>query len=241
MIGGFSGQRAWLARLLFARRKPVASPPNSDDFVQSPVKVRAFLSYARIDAPAVDRLKGILEREGVEVSIDRIGIVPGEDWRERLGDLIRGSEVFIFAISPRSVTSNVCDWEINEAERLSKRILPIVIFDTSEAAIPGRLKRLQFLNLRTAAEMSANLGTLLTNVRVDVQWTREHTRLYERAALSDGRSPAQRRSGAAGGCRVSGRRRRCCDCSEARTWKRFRGRLGCDIAQSGARCGGCFD
>ena len=35
-----------------------------------------------------------------------------------------------------------------------------------------------------------------------------------RAARSDPTSPAQRRPGAAGGCRVSGRRRRCCDCCE---------------------------
>jgi len=47
-------------------------------------------------------------------------IAPGENWRDRLGRLIERAEAVVFIISPDSVRSQVCDWEINHAELVNK-------------------------------------------------------------------------------------------------------------------------
>ena len=48
---------------------------------------------------------------------------------------------------------------------------------------------------------------------------------------SDRKSLAQRRPGAAGGCRDSERRRRCCDCYGERTWRQVSRSLGVTAAR----------
>lgn len=55
-------------------------------------------------------------------------------------------------------------------------------------------------------------------------WTRAGMLERGRAPRSDPKGLAQRRPAAAAGCRVSARRRRCCDCCGARTWNWYRGR-----------------
>ena len=61
-----------------------------------------------------------------EVTIDRSSIIEGEDWRSRLSALIADADTIVFILSPASAQSNICAWEVEEANRLSKRILPVL-------------------------------------------------------------------------------------------------------------------
>jgi len=123
-----------------------------------------------------------LEGANVDAYLDTKDILPGEPWQERLGKLIASADAVVFLISPASVASKVCDWEINEAERLSKRVLPLVVRDVPDESVPGRLRRLNYIFLREIDERAEALAALAGAIRTDIAWIREHTRISELAA-----------------------------------------------------------
>jgi hypothetical protein len=107
--------------------------------------VSVFISYSRADLTRAELLRDQLKTRGVEAYLDKHDILPGEPWQERIAGLIESADVVLFLISADSVSSNICDWEINETERLGKRLLPMIIRETPVELVPGRLRRLNFL------------------------------------------------------------------------------------------------
>jgi formylglycine-generating enzyme required for sulfatase activity len=71
---------------------------------------------------------------------------------------------------------------LNESERLAKRILPVVARETPADAIPARMRRLNYIFMRTPAEERQGLARLQAALLTDIGWTREHTRIEELAA-----------------------------------------------------------
>src|SRR5215470_5880874 len=94
-----------------------ASRPTSSDRG----KLRVFISYSRDDLKFADQLDDALNACGFECLIDRHGISGGEEWKRRLGNLIREADTVVFVLSPTSARSEICDWEVEEATRLGKR------------------------------------------------------------------------------------------------------------------------
>jgi TIR domain len=88
-------------------------------------KLRDFISYSRDDLHFAEQLDAALNACGFECSIDLHGISGGEDWKRRLGNLISEADTVVFVLSPTSAHSEICAWEVDEATRLGKRILPV--------------------------------------------------------------------------------------------------------------------
>jgi len=151
------------------------------DEVQVGYQIKVFVSYARKDLATVEQLRDALIEFGFEAYLDLHDILPGEPWKERLGVLIASADTVVFALSPDSVASEVVDWEVNEAERLSKRILPVVMRDADAERVPGRLKRLNYIFMRNSSEWAGGLEKLKSALLTDIDWIREHTRLGELA------------------------------------------------------------
>ena len=76
---------------------------------------------------------------------DTDDILPTEEWRERLEQLIAEADTIVFLLSPASATSEVCAWEVDYATSPGKRIAPIVIEDVDASLIPPLLARLNFI------------------------------------------------------------------------------------------------
>jgi hypothetical protein len=116
-------------------------------------KLKVFISYSRKDSTAfVDELVLGLEDRGFTPILDRHDIKPGEPWEARLGGLIEQSDTVVFVVSPEAVKSERCDWEIDKALALSKRLLP-VIDRPLDTEIPPKLSKLQFIRFDTAPGM----------------------------------------------------------------------------------------
>jgi hypothetical protein len=156
-------------------------------------KVSVFISYSRKDADAAENLRRNLNESAFKAYLDKHDILPGEPWQERLNKLIEAADVVVFLISPDSVSSQVCSWEVNESERQAKRILPVVIRDASADAVPHRLQRLNYIFMRDSAEESEGLAELRTALLMDIDWLREHTTIGELAAEWEAHgNPAER-------------------------------------------------
>lgn len=140
-----------------------------------------FISYSRRDAAQADRLHAGLTGLGLNPYLDKHDIAAGEDWKARLGGLIEAADTMVFLISPDSIASSVCDWEVNHAEMLGKRIIPVLGREPGDNAVPERLQRLNYVFMRTPEEEAGNLKRLADALAVDIGWIRAHTRYGELA------------------------------------------------------------
>jgi formylglycine-generating enzyme required for sulfatase activity len=132
-----------------------------------------------------------LEDRGFAPFLDRHDIKPGEPWQARLGGLIEQSDTVVFVISPESVKSERCVWEIEKALSLSKRLLPVIYKSVLDSEIPPELSKLQFVRFDTALGMMRPLRELAEALRVDLEWIREHTRLAELVARWQSRNRSE--------------------------------------------------
>jgi hypothetical protein len=161
-------------------------------------KLRAFISYSRDDLKFADQLDAALSICGFECLIDRHGISGGEDWKRRLGNLISEADTVVFVLSPSSARSPICDWEVEEAAGLNKRILPVVCRPLGGASPPPRLRDLNYIFFYdepkvTGSGFGNGLAKLVTALNTDFDWLREHTRYLRRAMEWDtGGRPADR-------------------------------------------------
>ena len=108
-------------------------------------KLKVFVSYARDDLEFADQLVAALEAFGFEALFDRHGISGGEDWKRRLGALIAAADTVVFLLSPSALQSKMCAWEIAESDRLSKRLLPVVIKPLGATPVPERFQELNYI------------------------------------------------------------------------------------------------
>ena len=161
-------------------------------------KLRVFISYSREDLHFADQLDAALKTCGFECVIDREGVSGGEEWKRRLGNLISEADTVVFVLSPSSARSEVCAWEVEEAARLGKRILPVNCRPLKGASPPPRLRDLNYIFFYEDPKVKdsgfgTGLNSLVAALNTDFDWLREHTRYLQRATEWDkGGRPANR-------------------------------------------------
>ena len=154
----------------------------SESFEEGPARrVRVFVSYSRKDAEIAEWLWENLKSRGFEAALDQHDILPGEEWQNRLAGLIQSADAVVCCVSPNFVISEVCSWEIGEATRQGKRLLPVIIIETRPSAVPVQLRRLNFIFMRQPAERAEGLTILAQAINTDIGWVRDHTRYGELA------------------------------------------------------------
>jgi TIR domain-containing protein len=165
--------------------------------------LKVFISYSRADLAFADELVAGLAYDGrYQVAIDRHSIIEGEDWKVRLGALIVDADTVVFILSPASARSDICEWEVEEAHRLSKRILPVLAAPIGSIPAPKRLAALNYVRFDPLEDgrprsFMAGLNALVRALNTDVAWLREHTRYLSLARSWDeaGRTPNRLLSG----------------------------------------------
>jgi len=145
-------------------------------------KLRVFISYSRDDLEFADQLHIALSGSGFDAVIDRHGISGAEEWRRRLGELIRDADTIVFVLSPSSARSEVCAWEVEETARLGKRIIPVLCRSLDGASPPRQLEDLNYIFFypeprSPGSGFGSGLIRLIAALNEDPAWLREHTRL----------------------------------------------------------------
>jgi TPR repeat protein len=161
-------------------------------------KLRVFISYSRDDLKFADQLDAALNACSFDSVIDRHGISGGEEWKPRLGSLISEADTVVFVLSPTSARSPVCAWEVEEATRLGKRILPVTCRSLEGVSPPPQLGERNYIFFYDDPKVSdsgfgTGLANLVTALNTDFDWLRDHTRYLQRAIEWDtGGRPANR-------------------------------------------------
>ena len=147
-----------------------------------------FVSYSRAQVHFADELELYLSNQNHKVLLDRHGISKGEDFQARLGEMILECDTVVFILSDESATSDVCAWEIEEATRLSKRILVVTLSDLSDGiSAPQDLAGIDWIHCWNnpavpGSSQTKGLIELDTALRTDVHWLRQCTEYQRQAA-----------------------------------------------------------
>jgi hypothetical protein len=103
----------------------------------------AFFSYSRTDSEFALRLAGDLKAAGLNVWLDQLDIVPGQQWDRAVEEELTRSPRMLVILSPSSIESaNVMD-EVSFALEQRKTVIPVIHAD---CRIPYRLRRLQHVD-----------------------------------------------------------------------------------------------
>jgi hypothetical protein len=146
-------------------------------------KLKVFISYSRKDGDFAEDLVVALEACGFDAYLDQHDIAPGEIWEERLAGLIQAADTIVYVISPDSIASERCVWEIEQARAFGKRLIPVVCREVPDTAAPEYLRRLNYIFFAGARRSFGKaLASLTRALSDDINWIREHTQLAERAA-----------------------------------------------------------
>jgi hypothetical protein len=116
--------------------------------------MKAFISYSSRNRDAVQGLAKDLDGALNTISpsthnavwFDQ-ALVGGQDWWNTILDHLMNCDVFVFALSPNSISSDACNRELNYAHELNKRILPIWITgELNSIDLPTFLQSRQWIN-----------------------------------------------------------------------------------------------
>ncbi|MEQ8674494.1 MAG: TIR domain-containing protein [Aggregatilineales bacterium] len=144
-----------------------------------------FLSYSRKDKEFAQKLVKSLADDGRDVWIDWEDIPVTADWLEEIYQGIRESNAFVFVISPDSVQSEVCGWELKYALENKKRLIPIlrreIIEDADKKAMHPTVSSHNWIFFRDQDDYDAMYKLLDEALKTDLEHTRMHTRVLIRA------------------------------------------------------------
>lgn len=133
-----------------SRRSPVGGlsrrPPVGGLSRRSPVGGHVFISYRSDDAEFALLLAASLRRAGVRLWMDRLSILPGEDWRSVLQDALHSAVAVIPVISRGYVASRYCQRELSRADRIACPIVPVLLERIDETQWPMEVERAQYFD-----------------------------------------------------------------------------------------------
>lgn len=140
-----------------------------------------FISYSRKDQDFVHRLHDALSEAQRKAWVDWEGIPLTADWWAEIQRGIEAADTFLFIISPDSVTSQVCNMEIEHAVTHNKRLVPIVRREALPEQMNKALARHNWLFATDDETFDEVFDQLIDALNTDLGYVQLHTRLLVRA------------------------------------------------------------
>ena len=136
-----------------------------------------FVSYSRRDSEFVRRLAdAISQRGGRDVWLDTEGIADGEVFPEAIKRAIEQSDMFLFVITPSAVDSAYCENEVEYAQQMQKRILPVLREPVPDAELPAEIRDRNWIPFTQDADFEQGMERLVSALDTDLEATKAHTR-----------------------------------------------------------------
>jgi adenylate cyclase len=123
--------------------------------------VRVFVSHSHLDRVFVEReVTQQLKKYGIETWYSNADIVPGDNYVRAIEAGLLRSDWVVIIVSARSVASDWVRAEVQTAlkdPRLTRRIIPVVIDDTSAALVSPEVGVLQVVDARAGGNLAENI------------------------------------------------------------------------------------
>lgn len=158
---------------------PATARPRADP------QPKIFLSYSRTFAEVAHALATALERSGQVSVVWDAQLKVGDDWDQQLRNWLDESDAVLVVAGPGTEKSRGVLAEIEAAERLGKRLIPVFVGEVALASLPPALTRRQGVLFRDGAAGSARFERDLERAVADIV----------AAALADAESPTPARVG----------------------------------------------
>jgi WD40 repeat protein len=163
-----------------ASRQHVQLGKRTDYFRGKPPDI--FISYSSKDRDFVKQLATVLKKNGFAPWVDWENIPVATNWRDEVEAGIRISHTFLFVISPTSVWSEHCKWELEQARQYSRRIIPLCCCQDYQ---PERLEALGLAEFSYVSfedqPFNAAAAKVVTAIGTDLQDVKTYNRLYGKA------------------------------------------------------------
>ncbi|NET38047.1 MAG: TIR domain-containing protein [Cyanothece sp. SIO1E1] len=145
---------------------------------------QVFLSYSDHDRAVMDKIRKSLMRKGFTVWTNRTDIKTGTDFKAAINRGIEEANNLVYLITADSLNSDYCKAEIEHAQKLNKRIIPLLIKSDALEQIPPNLKSLQFINFannKTEVDYRKDIDKLVKILHQDAAYYERHKTLLVKA------------------------------------------------------------
>jgi hypothetical protein len=123
--------------------------------------MKIFVSYARRDRQAVELLLQDMRRARHEVWVDE-ELTGGQAWWDTILASIRGTDLFVIALSPDLLRSRACHLEYEYALGCNRTVLPVMVAPVSPQMAPPAIANAQILDyVERTPNAAINLVTAL--------------------------------------------------------------------------------
>ncbi|MCA2713180.1 MAG: TIR domain-containing protein [Microcystis sp. M172S2] len=188
LLRGYNLQHfeAWLK---VAKQRTESPPlPLQEEFITASLNqpkassLEVFISYSRADSDLARRLNESLISLGKLTWFDQESIASGEDFRREIYQGIEISDNFVFIISPKSINSPYCSDEVEYAQKLNKRIIPILHQKVAAKDLPAALASIQWLDFsQHGGDFLTNFTQLVRTIHTDRDHVHNHSKWLQRA------------------------------------------------------------
>ena len=129
-----------------------------------------FLSHASVDKPVVEALAlKLRDTEGLEVFFDQWELVPGTPWQEALEKALAASRTCAVFLGPEGLGPwHNAEMRVALGQRVEqepKRVIPVLLPDADESAIPDFLAMRTWVDLRSGLDDEAAFARLVAGIR----------------------------------------------------------------------------
>ena len=151
-------------------------------FYNPSIMKQLFISYSRKDTEITRRITERLQTDGLEAWVDWQDIPPSIDWMKEIQKGIEEADVFLYLVSPDSISSPICADELKHAVSNGKRIIPVVVRDFDARTAPSTITHLNWIFFeRLQDDFERSFGQVWTAIHTDYDWVQVHRRLQVRA------------------------------------------------------------
>jgi len=143
-----------------------------------------FISHAEVDHVERENIRFLLMRESITVWINRTDIKTGTEFQDEINAGIEEADNIVWMISPASLQSDYCRQELEYAQYLNKRIIPVLIHSIEMDDVPSGFRNLQFIDFRQYFSESGDPSApskLLNILAEDAGYHNQHKLLLAKA------------------------------------------------------------
>ncbi|MEG5206509.1 TIR domain-containing protein [Microcoleus sp. AT13-A6] len=144
---------SWL-KIRFKDEQPPCFPADLHcEYITESIKngnnlmTQVFISYSERDRETMEKIRNSLRRESLTVWTNTTDIQTGEDFQSAIDRGIEQTDNLVYLLSPDSVESEYVRKELEYAVSLQKRIIPVLVRETSVDSLPLALQGVQYIDL----------------------------------------------------------------------------------------------